>query len=391
MRIVDVCPFYAPEGGGVKTYVRQKLEAARAAGHEAIIVAPARTDALAPAGGGSAIVTLASPVFPFDRRYHYFSDEKALHALLDRLKPDVVEASSPWLSPSMVARWPGRSLRILVMHSDPLAAYAYRWFGFAADAKTIDRAFALYWRHLRRLDSAFDLIVSPGRSLAARLSRGGLKNVIHSPLGVEAGTFSPGLRDEALRARLLARCELGPQGTLLIGMGRLAPEKRWPLVIEAVAAAGYHYPIGLVLLGDGPDRARVARAAGNNPHILLLAPIADRHRLAAILASADGLVHGCEAETFCLAAAEAKASGLPLIVPNRGGASDQFVTGQGARWRAGSRISLLHALRRFAAGCPEAQRRRAAGVADRVPSMSDHFSRLFLIYERLLDDVHRAA
>ena len=36
------------------------------------------------------------------------------------------------------------------------------------------------------------------------------------------------------------------------------------------------------------------------------------------LASADALVHGCEAETFCLVAAEARASGTPMIVPDRG-------------------------------------------------------------------------
>ena len=29
MRIVDVCAFYAPQGGGVKTYVERKLAAAR--------------------------------------------------------------------------------------------------------------------------------------------------------------------------------------------------------------------------------------------------------------------------------------------------------------------------------------------------------------------------
>lgn len=391
MRVVDVCPFYSPQGGGVKTYVERKLEAGTAAGHEIIIVAPARSDGSAPAEGGSGVVTLASPAFPLDRRYHYFSNERPLQVLLDRLQPDIVEASSPWASSSMVARWSGRSRRILVMHADPLSAYAYRWFDFMADADSIDRVCALYWRHLRRLDAAYDLIVSPGRSLAARLVRRGLKNVVLIPLGVEANTFSPLLRDEALRARLLARCELGSDATLLIGMGRLAAEKRWPLVIEAVAAAGYEHPMGLILLGDGPDRARVLRAAGYNPHIQLLAPVLDRHWLATILASADGLVHGCEAETFCLAAAEAKASGLPLIVPDRGGAFDQFRAGPGVIWKGGSRSSLLDALHRFATEDPQAQRRRAASVADHVPGMAQHFSKLFATYEKLLCQTSQAA
>src|SRR3546814_3677974 len=73
---------------------------------------------------------------------------------------------------------------------------------------------------------------------------------------------------------------------------------------------------------DGRDRARLIRHIGGNPHIHLLAPIADRTLLARVIASADALIHGCEAETFGLAAAEAVASGLPLIVPDEGGASD---------------------------------------------------------------------
>ena len=39
----------------------------------------------------------------------------------------------------MVARWPGSAPRSLVMHADPLSAYAYRWFGRVASIATIDR------------------------------------------------------------------------------------------------------------------------------------------------------------------------------------------------------------------------------------------------------------
>jgi alpha-1,6-mannosyltransferase len=391
MRIVDVCAFYTPQGGGVKTYVERKLQAGAERGHEVIIVAPGREDGTMVEAGGSAIVTLASPAFPLDRRYRYFDDEPALHALLDRLRPDVVEASSPWASPSMVARWPGAALRSLFVHCDPLAAYAYRWLGPVLRRDAIDRACGLYWRHLRRLDAEFDLVVSPSRSLGGRLGAGGLGKVVTIPLGVEAGIFSPALRSEALRARLLERCGLGPDALLLIGIGRLAPEKRWAMVIEAVVAAGYEKPLGLVLLGDGTDRARILRTAGNNPHVQLLAPVRDRQRLAAILASADAFVHGCEAETFCLAAAEAKASGLPLILPDEGGAADQFVAGQGALYRAGKAGSLASALLAFTGDDPAAHRRRAASAAGQVRGMDEHFDALFGAYAARLGRVSRAA
>src|SRR5690606_2458914 len=40
VKIVDVCAFYAPRGGGVRTYVERKLAAGPRFGHEIVIVAP---------------------------------------------------------------------------------------------------------------------------------------------------------------------------------------------------------------------------------------------------------------------------------------------------------------------------------------------------------------
>jgi len=383
MRIVDVCAFYAPSGGGVKTYVERKLQAGAEAGHEIIILAPSDDDRVVEAPGGGRIVMLPARRFPLDRRYSYFDDERSLHAMLDRLQPDLVEASSPWASAAMVARWQGDAPRALIMHADPLSAYAYRWFGSVLSRETIDRGFDWFWRHLRRLDQSFDLVVSASDSLSRRLLGGGLERVATLPMGVEPGCFSPMKRNETLRARLLERCGLSPHATLLLGMGRHAPEKRWPQVIEAVTSAGYANPVGLVLIGDGRERARVRRAAANNPHIHLLAPITQRDRLAEMLASADALVHGCEAETFCMVAAEARASGIPIIVPDEGGASDQAAQGVGLRYRAAQTDSLAAAITTFVTSGPEVQRRHATALAPSTMTMDDHFRQLFAAYRQI--------
>ena len=158
------------------------------------------------------------------------------------------------------------------------------------------------------------------------------------------------------------------------------------MVFDAVTAAGYQRPIGLILFGDGRDRAKVVRSAQQSPHIHLAAPITDRQDLATILASADALVHGCEAETFCMVAAEAKASGLPIIVPDEGGASDQFVDGLGARYAARSASALAAAVAGFLAGDPEGARQRAADAAPYVSTFDMHFEALFALYARTLED-----
>lgn len=383
MRIVDVCAFYTPSGGGVRTYVDRKLAAAPAAGHDMVVLAPGRGDGVEQREANARIEWLGCPRFPLDRRYGYFGDAAQLHAALDRLRPDVIEVSSPWRSASIVAAWPGRAKRVLMMHADPLSAYAYRWFGRVAERETIDRGFGWYWRHLRRLDRSFDAMVSASDSLSRRLVEGGLSHVVTNPMGVDPGIFSPALRDAALRARMLERCALPPSATLLIGVGRHAPEKRWPMVIDAAMAAGNDRPVGLLLVGEGRDTARIAARVGDNPHIRLLSPIRDRLALARTMASADALIHGCEAETFCMVAAEARASGLPLIAPDAGGASDQ-ARGAGLTYAAGSSASAAAAIRRFVDAPPVA-------AAERVRTMDEHFADLFALYEWLDRPVARAA
>src|SRR5205814_4406595 len=105
MRIVDVCAFYTPAGGGVRTYIDAKLNAAARFGHEMIVLAPGERRHVEQRGPGALLVTLPSPELPVDRRYRYFDDQAALHAELDLWRPDHVEASSPWSSATMVGRW----------------------------------------------------------------------------------------------------------------------------------------------------------------------------------------------------------------------------------------------------------------------------------------------
>ena len=386
MRIVDVNGFYTPRGGGVKTYVQRKLAAAPMLGHDVIILAPGDGDSDVRVNEFARIVTLDNPAFPLDRRYHYFGDEAALHRALERLQPDVVECSSPWTSPNMVARWGGAAVRSLVMHCDPLAAYPYRWFGGIMDRASIDRGFDWFWRHLRRLDSRYDIVISASPSLSSRLTGGGMTRVVTEPMGVEPHIFSADLRDDSLRADLLARCGLQPDATLLVGVGRFSPEKRWPMVIEAVIAAGYNRPVGLVLIGTGRDRGRMDKAAAGSPHIQTIAPIMDRQKLAALLASGDALIHGGdENETFCMVAAEARASGLPLIVPNVGGAADQADRGIGRTYRAGDAADLARAITAFLDEDPAAQLAAARARAPTVRTMDDHFRNLFGRYAALLE------
>lgn len=386
MRIVDVCAFYTPHGGGVRSYVERKLTAGASLGHEIVVIAPGAEHSVTERGPGAWLVTIPAPQLAVDRRYRYFGDEKALHRALDEWRPDFVEASSPWSSASMVARWDGSAPRSLVMHADPLAAYAYRWFGRLASIETIDRHCQPFWEHLRRLSRSYDQVVCANGELARRLSEGGVRNVVTNAMGVEPGIFSPAHKDSQLRADLLAQCGLPASATLLVGVGRYSSEKRWDMVIDAALAAGNLSPTGLILIGDGRQRRRLTQCAAGSPHIIVGDAIKERAALAAVLASADALVHGCEAETFCMVGAEARASGLPIIAPDRGGAADHVDPRTGKLYRAADPRALRDAIVEFADGWP----RPLPGNAP-VRTMDRHFAELFASYSAIRDPMRVAA
>jgi alpha-1,6-mannosyltransferase len=382
MRIVDVCAFYTPAGGGVRTYVDAKLRVAARFGHELIVIAPGEEYATFHRGPGAVLVTLPSPKLPVDRRYRYFNDQRALHAELDAWRPDHVEASSPWSSATMVGRWQGTASRSLVMHSDPLAAYAYRWLGGIASRDRIDRCFGWFWSHLRGLGRMYDTVVCSNRQLAERLRSGGIGNTETVPMGVEPGLFAPTRRSPELREAALARLGLDPSGLLLAGIGRFSSEKRWDMVMRAVGECASRRAVGLLLIGDGRKRQTLELLADRLPNVAVMPKITDREELARLLASADALVHGCEAETFCMVAAEARASGIPLIVPDRGAAVDHLVHGAGAVYRSAKERSLERAIERFLDRGPELQR-AAAVRASKVRTMDEHFAELFARYAQL--------
>lgn len=382
MRIVDVCAFYSPEGGGVRTYIEAKLRAAARYGHEMIVLAPGREHRVEQRAPGAYLATIPAPALPVDRRYRYFNDQAALHRALDEWRPDHVEASSPWSSATMVGRWDGAATRSLVMHADPLSSYAYRVLGGIASISTIDRWFGWFWKHLRGLDRMFDMVVCANDQLSGRLREQGLGKVETVPMGVERGLFSPIRRSPELRRDLLAKLGLSPSALLLMGIGRFAAEKRWEMVMRAARECGRSDDVGLVLVGDGPRRERLERLAGRSPHVAVLPSTRDRAELATLLASADALVHGCESETFCMVAAEARASGVPLIVPDRGAALDQLVPGGGAVYRSGSERSLAGAIAGFAARGRELQRARAVQNSS-ARTMEQHFEQLFARYAEI--------
>ena len=384
MRIVDVNEFYSPTGGGVRTYVERKMLIMAELGHELIVLAPGRRDAIEKRQDGGSIHWIKAPRLPFDRSYGLFWDAEPVTRLLDTLTPDVVETSSLFRPARIVGNWQGSALKVFFAHSDNLAAYPQRWLEGVATRDQVERWFAWYTRYTARLLADFDAFVTNGPVLKARYERRGLHVDAAIPLGVDSGCFSPELRDEEVRAELLALCGLSSSARLLLGVGRHHPEKRWPMIIDAVEAAGRSLPVGLILLGAGVSRSKLARRVADSAQIQLLPPIFDRQRFAKVMASADALVHGSEVEAFGLVALEAVASGLPLIVPDEGGAAETADPRFAERYSARDARSCAAAIGRLFERDPAILRAASREAAPKVRTDRDHAVALIDYYQGLI-------
>ena len=147
---------------------------------------------------------------------------------------------------------------------------------------------------------------------AAPFLRRAQQRVIHN--GVDCALFRP---DEAAGRAFREQYHL-PGGPLLLGVGALAPEKRWDLLLEAVALVAPPTP-PLLLCGsgalEGTLRAQARRLGVNATFLGQVEP----PTLVGAYNAATCVVHTRPDETFGLALAEAMACGRPVLAWASGG------------------------------------------------------------------------
>lgn len=382
MKIVDVSESYSERGGGVRTYVHHKLAAAARAGHEMVIVAPGYHDREDKVEGGR-IVWVKGPRSPFDNRYGLFTRAKAIHEILDRENADVVEGSSPLGGGWAVSKWQGRAKKSFVFHTDPVAVWPETFLAPRVGFSTVDRWSRPIWSGLRRLSKGYDVTVVSGGWLGRRITEHGVSGASVVPFGIDKSGFSPSHRDESVRAKLLADCGLSPDADLLISVSRLDPEKRVPTMLDGFARASKRRPVGLVMFGRGAMERSIKRKIARTPGVHLAGYVGSREAMAAAMASADGLLHGSAAETYGLVVAESICSGVPIIVPDRGGAGALAGPGYAETYAAGDADACSEAILRLLARDRTQLRSGCAAAARRIGTMDDHFDRLFSLYAEI--------
>ena len=145
---------------------------------------------------------------------------------------------------------------------------------------------------------------------------------------------------------------------LLVHCGRLSVEKHAHRSIDTVGALRHSgVDARLVVVGEGPMRARLERQAARLP-VEFTGYVGCRDTVATILASADVALAPGPHETFGLAALEALACGTPAVVSRTSALAEILTTDSGATADNDPR-AIAHAVSSVISR-PEAQRRMNA-------------------------------
>jgi alpha-1,6-mannosyltransferase len=379
--ICDLTQSWSSVGGGVRTYLAHKrshiLDRTR---HRHLLIIPGSEDRVEEQGR-AITVTIASPRVPGSPHYRLLLRNSAVHAALERFRPDLIECQDsynlPWAALGHRKRHPETAL-VGGYFTDFPNVYVERPF-----ARFIGRALAgaagrICYRYCGNLYRRFDaLYVLSENGGLEELRRNGVDNPRTVPLGVELGEFSPERRDPGLRASL----GLEEAQPMLIYVGRLHVEKKPDVVVEAFRNLPATLGAKLVLLGEGPMRERFAEIG--DPRIVMPGYVSDRAKLARWLASADIYVTAFAQETFGVSIVEAQAAGLPVVGVAAGALLDRVSAELGRLGPVNDAQAMARNILDVWAGD-----RRAMGTAARVRALEFSWERTF---ETLFSDVYPLA
>jgi alpha-1,6-mannosyltransferase len=378
--VLDITEFFGETSGGVRTYLLQKARYVESRPFlRQVLALPGPRDAITETDGVRCY-RLKGPRVPRLDPYRFVLATASIRRIVRHERPSLVEIGSPFLVPWIVRRAARRTEIPFVcfFHSNfprLVAPFAERARGLRLGAWRLAR------RYARRLDRLFEVTICASDYARRELASAGIDRVAHVPLGVDLVRFSPERRADAAGTRRLHGL---PDGPLAGFVGRFAPEKELDTLVDAWRSVGRRTGATLVLVGDGPLRARLAER-GRGSRIVLLPYQRDRDRLADLVAAFDMCVAPGSTETFGLAGLEAMASGTPVLSADRGGIAELVErSGAGALFEAGDSASLAASAVALLSADRGALGARGRAWAEREHDWATVFDRIFDVYRGVL-------
>jgi len=327
---------YHEQSGGIRTLYHALLDAAEERGRRMVLVVPSERDGEERWGHTTTIVHVRAPRSPaVDGRYrlilpHRFlpEDRGPLWALLDRLRPDVLEVCDKYslcYFAGLIRRRRRRGIQgpgLVGLSCERMDDNLEVHLGGRGVSRAAAKAFlghayiGMFDVHLANSEYTADELreaMRPSHERPVHVCR----------MGVDQRKPPGAYRQFAIRRRLLARCGRR-DARLVIYAGRLSPEKhvmRLPETIAATSQWEAERPVHLLVVGDGPQRARLeaecSRVIPDRAHFL--GHVADRDELAGIISACDAFLHVNHREPFGIGPLEAMGLGTPVVMPASGG------------------------------------------------------------------------
>jgi len=302
LRVAVVTETYPPEINGVARTVGLMVEALLKRGHEVQLIRPRQGREAGRRADGAALRErlVAGMSIPFYRHLQMgFASHGALADEWQQWRPDLVhvvtEGPLGWMAVAAA-----RSLGIPVSSDFHTNFHSYsRHYGFGMFAGAVAR-------YLREMHNRADCTLVPTKEMKMNLEALAFERVAVVGRGVDTRLFNPARRSE--RLRVAWGCRDGE--TVVLHVGRIAPEKNLGLFVEAAVAMRAVDPtVRVVLVGDGPQ-GPLLRA--RHPDFVF-AGMRIGEDLAEHYASADVFLFPSTTETFGNVTLEAMASGLAVV------------------------------------------------------------------------------
>ena len=346
MRIVQVANFVTPTSGGLRRTLEALGPRYVAAGHSCTLVhpGPSRQSSVL---DGVRIEQVPGPPLPMSGGYRVLTRRSPLQRVLEAARPDVVELSDK-TTLSWVPAWlQRRSIPTVLIahdrHDAMLAGTLPDWVPWRSVIGSLAA---------RSAESSAALVCA---SEFCAEQFGASVGVTRVPLGVDLRTFHPD-RGPAPRG-------LGDDAIPLAFVGRLSPEKRPAVAVEAIGElVDRGRDVTLRVVGDGPLRGQLEAQAMGLP-VRFVGHLDARRSVATIVAGARVMLAPCATETFGLAVLEALACGTPVVVPPDGGAKELIAPGAGLVCRPDP-VSLADAVERVLDASPAEQTRMCRAHAE---------------------------
>lgn len=365
MRIVIASAVYYPMINGVAVFSHNLAEGLVKRGHEVLVLCPSQTGKNYTRTEDGVKVTRLKSVdvkvypdqihaVPKKRRFWYkkgfrvsvFPGREIKKALAD-FRPDVVhvQVSDPiGLSVVSYARKMGIPI-VTTEHNQPeVLTEPLHLPGLVR--KPTNAVLSAYFRNRQ---SKSDFVTMPTKQAIENLI---FKKGQEFPVpvaavsnGVDLSHFKPG----RVSAEIYKKYGISREGLKVLYVGRVDPEKKVGLVIEAFKEARSNLPKNteLIIVGDGVDKVRLEKKMKdeeleNSVKFLGRVLPPDLYELYKV---GDVFMTASEIETQGIVLIEAAASGLPLIAVNKGAVSEVCVTGEnGILCEPGSVSELSQAL-----------------------------------------------